>query len=139
MKAGFEPGIVRELNFVVTEDMCPVFDGVVVHRCCSTWTLAHQFELAARMVLVEFLEDHEEGIGSHVSIDHQAPCPVGRSVRVRAELMDVGGGRQAGAAVHHPRVTCDLSARDGDRLLATGKQVQVVMKKNQLKEYIERS
>ena len=132
MKAGFEPGIVRELMFVVTEEMCPAFGGVVVHRCCSTWTVAHQFELAARMVLAAFLEDHEEGIGSHVSVDHKAPCPVGRTVRVRAELTEVSGGR-------HPRVTCDVSAYDGDRLLATGRQVQVVMRKNHLKEYIERS
>ncbi len=149
MKAGFEPGIVRELMFVVTEEMCPAFDGAVVHRCCSTWTVAHQFELAARMVLAAYLEDHEEGIGSHVTVDHKAPCPLGRTVRVRAELTEVSGGRprraggsasrQAGSAGHHPRVTCDVSAYDGDRLLATGKQVQVVMRKDHLKEYIERS
>lgn len=132
MKSGFEPGIVCTLSFKVTEAMCPAFDGVVVHRCCSTWTMAHQFELAARMVLFEFLEDHEEGIGSHLSIDHLAPCPVGRTVRIRAELTEVGGG-------HHPRVVCKVSAHDGDRLLATGKQVQVVMKKDYLTQYIERS
>ena len=132
MKAGFEPGIVRELTFVVTEDMCPVFDGVVVHRCCSTWTMTHQFELAARMVLVPFLEDNEEGIGSHVSVDHKAPCPLGRTIRVRAELTEVSDG-------HHPRVTCDISAYDGNRLLASGNQVQVVMNKNRLKEYIQQA
>lgn len=132
MKSGFDPGIVREIVFEVTDEMCPAFEGVVVHRCCSTWTVAHQFELAARMVLVEFLEDHEEGIGSHISIDHKAPCPVGRTVRVRAELIEVRG-------THHPRVLCGVTAHDGDRLLATGKQIQVVMKKDYLTQYIERS
>ena len=132
MKTGFEPGIAAELTFVVTEDMCPAFDGAVVHHCCSTWTVAHQFELAARMVLTTFLEDHEEGIGSHVSVDHKAPCPVGRTVCVRAELIEVSGGQ-------HPRVTCDLTACDGDRVLATGRQIQVVMRKDHLKAYIERS
>ena len=117
------------MAIVITEDMCPAFDGVTVHRCYSTWSVAHHFELAARKVLVDFLEDDEEGIGSHVSIDHLAPCPVGRTVRIRAELTEVS----------KRRVVCDVAAYDGDRLLAVGKQVQTVMNKDYLKNYIERS
>lgn len=132
MKPGFEPGIVREVTVVVTEDMCPAFDGVIVHRCYSTWSAAHHFELAARKVLVDFLEADEEGVGSHVSVDHLAPCPVGRTVRVRAELAEV-------TCDHHIRVVCAVTAHDGDRLLARGRQVQVVMNKEHLQRYIERS
>ena len=132
MKPGFEPGIVREVVFTVAEDMCPVFEGQVIHRCCSTWTIAHHFEVAARKVLVEFLEAHEEGVGSYVSVDHLAPCGVGKSIRIRAQLTDVSHGS-------HARVVCELSAFDGERLLAKGKQIQVVMDKNHLKQYIERS
>jgi len=131
MKPGFEPGIVREHVVRVTEAMCPAFDGVVVHRVYSTWSVAHHFELAARMVLVDFLEEHEEGVGSHVSVDHLAPCPIGRDVRVRATLVEVEHGR-------HARVVCDLEAFDGDRLLARGKQVQIVMDKKILLLHIER-
>jgi predicted thioesterase len=83
-------------------------------------------------VLVDFLEEHEEAVGSHVSVDHFAPCPVGRIVRVRAELVDVQSD-------HHVRVVCDLTAHDGERLLARGRQVQVVMNKEHLKRYLERS
>lgn len=133
MKTGFEPGIVREFTITVTEDMCPVFDGVIVHRCYSSWSVAHHFELAARMVLADFLEDDEEGIGSNVSIDHLAPCPVGRTVRVQAELTEIQ--RDA----RNPRVICEVTAFDGDRVLARGTQVQVVMNKEHLKNYIERS
>ncbi|MEK6799565.1 MAG: hotdog domain-containing protein [Planctomycetota bacterium] len=132
MKPGFEPGITRELSVVVTEDMCPAFDDVVVHRVYSTWSVAHHFELAARMVLVSFLEDEEEGVGSHVSVDHLGPCPVGRTVRVRAVLTKVWRD-------HHTRVVCDVTAHDGDRLLARGRQVQVVMNKEHLRRYLERS
>ncbi len=132
MKPGFEPGLVRELAVVVTEDMCPAFGGEVLHRVYSTWSVAHHFELAARKVLVDFLEPHEEGIGSHLSIDHVSPCRVGRSVRVQAALVEV-------TQDHHPRVICDVRAYDGDRLLASGKQVQVVMDKEHLAHYIERS
>lgn len=132
MKRGFDPGITRDVTITVTEDMCPAFDGVVVHRCYSTWSAVHHMEIAARKVLAEFLEDYEEGVGAHVSVDHIAPCPVGRTVRVRATLSEVSGG-------HHKRVVCDLAAFDGDRLLARGRQVQVVMDKEQLRRYLERS
>lgn len=117
------------MTAVVTEDMCPAFDGVVVHRCYATWSLVHHMELAARKVLVEYLDDDEEGVGAHVSVDHVAPCRVGRTVRVRAELV----------AVRRGRVVCDVTAYEGERLLAKGRQVQVVMNKQRLQHYIERS
>lgn len=132
MKPGFEPGIAREISLVVTEAMCPAFDGVVVHRVYSTWSVAHHFELAARKVLVDYLDEYEEGIGSHVRVDHLAPCPVGRTVRIRAELTEVAVDR-------HTRVVCRVEAYDGERLLARGQQVQVVMNKEHLNRYIERS
>lgn len=130
MKPGFEPGIAREVSVVVTEDMCPAFGGVVVHRVYSTWSCVHHMELAARMVLVDYLEEDEEGIGAHVSCDHLAPCPVGRMVRVRAELVEVHHGRRA---------VCAVTAWDGARLLARGRQVQAVFKKDHLRRLIERS
>lgn len=132
MKPGFEPGIVREVEITVTEAMCPAFDGRVVHRCYSTWSAAHHMEIAARKVLVDFLEDGEEGVGAHVSVDHLAPCGVGKTVRIRAELIEI-------IRDHHTRVICDVSAYEGQRLLARGKQVQVVMDKEKLKRLIERS
>lgn len=129
MKPGFEIGIVREVTATVTEDMCPAFDGIIVHRCYSTWSLVHHMEIAARKVLVDFLEDHEEGLGAHISVDHHAPCAVGKTVRVRAELVEV----------RHGRVTCEVTAWDGDRLLAKGLQVQVVKNKEAIRRLIERS
>ena len=132
MKAGFEPGVVRSLTLTVTPEMCPAFDGVVVHRVYSTWSVAHHFEIAARKVLVEFLEPHEEGVGSHVSVDHLAPCMVGEQVRVEAELLEVNHHR-------HISVVCECRAYHGERLLAKGRQIQVVMNKEHLKRYLERS
>jgi len=132
MKTGFEPGITRSLTLTVTPDMCPAFDGVVVHHVYSTWSVAHHFEIGARKVLVDFLEPHEEGVGSHVSVDHLAPCPVGGEVRVEATLVEVSRDR-------HIKVVCECRAFSGSRLLATGKQIQVVMDKEHLKRYLERS
>ncbi len=63
MKSSLTVGTTAEVTAEVTEDMCPAFDGVIVHRVYSTWSMAHHMELAARKVLAPHLDDHEEGIG----------------------------------------------------------------------------
>ena len=123
MKDSFEPGIVREIEVVVTQDMCPAFDGVVVHRVYSTWSMVHHMELAARKVLVDYLEEDEEGIGARIAVDHCSPALVGTRVLVRAELTEF----------QRNRVVCKVTARQGDRLIGEGEQIQVVMKKDKLR------
>ncbi|HEY3244046.1 MAG TPA: hotdog domain-containing protein [Phycisphaerae bacterium] len=129
MKPGFLPGITREVQVVVTEEMCPAFNGVVVHRVCSTWSMAHLMEVAARKVLVDFLEPHEEGIGGHISVDHVAPIRVDKLLTVRATLTEI----------RHSHVWCDVAAYDGERLLAKGRQLQIVLPRQKLAEILERA
>ena len=129
MKSGLKVGNWAEVRAKVTEDMCPAFDGVVVHRLYSTWSMAHHMELAARKVLAPYLEDHEEGIGSHLSIDHLAPTPVGRTVCVVARAVEVDA----------TTVVCEVTAYDGDRLVGQGRQVQRVLPREKLRALIERA
>lgn len=119
MKPGLQVGIARELKFTVTEDMCPAFDGEIIHRCYSTWSVAHHMEVASRAVLKGFLEADEEAVGAHLSVEHHAPCGIGKVVRHRAELVEL----------RHRIVTCAIEVLDGERMLARGKQVQVVKPK----------
>ncbi len=128
MKPGLAIGAKDEVVVEVTEQMCPAFDGVIVHRVYSTWSLAHHMELAARKVLAPFLEEHEEGLGTHLSVDHLSLTPVGKTVRVVAEVSEVG----------RDRVECDVSAYDGDRLIARGRQVQRVLAKASIRKLVER-
>lgn len=128
MRPELVPGVQAEVYVTVTEDMCPAFDGVVVHRVYSTWSMAHHMELAARKVLAPYLEPHEEGIGSHLSIDHVSPCPVGRTVRVVATAVEV----------QPTTLVCEVVAYDGDRVLGRGRQVQRVLPKSKLAALIER-
>jgi len=129
MKPTLKVGNTAEVTALVTEDMCPAFDDVVVHRVYSTWSMAHHMELAARKVLAPHLDDHEEGIGSHLSIDHLAPTPVGRTVRVVAEAVEVDDST----------VVCDICVYDGERLVGRGRQIQRVLPKKKLKSLIERA
>lgn len=114
MKPGLVPGIQADVTFEVAEDMCPDFEGKVVHHVCATWTLVHFMEVAGRKVLIDFLEPDEEGVGSHASCDHIGPASVGRSVRVVATV----------AAADERELVCDAAAFCGDRLIASGKTVQ---------------
>lgn len=128
MRRGLEVGAQAECTVEVTDDMCPAFDGVVVHRVYSTWALGHQMETAARRVLVPYLEAHEEGMGTHLSVDHLSPAPVGCSVRVVAEATEVT----------EDRLVCEVRAYAGDRLVAQGRQVQRVLPKSVIREIIEK-
>jgi predicted thioesterase len=121
-------GLRQDIVIEVTPDMCPAFDDEIVHRVYSTWSLAHHMELAARKVLAPFLEVHEEGMGSHLSIDHRAPTPVGKQVRVEAEATDVT----------HDRLVCAVRAYDGHRLVAEGTQIQRIFPKKKIERLIDR-
>ncbi len=133
MKSSLRLGNTAEVTAEVTEDMCPAFDGVVVHRLYSTWSMAHHMELAARKVLAPHLEAHEEGIGSHLSIEHVGPTPVGERVRVVAEAVQLGP----------TTLVCDVTAyhvrADGETIVGRGRQVQRVLPKEKLKALIARA
>ena len=129
MKPTLQIGNTAEVNVEVTESMCPAFDGVVVHPVYSTWSMAHHMELAARKVLEPHLEDGEEGIGRHLSIEHLAPAAVGAKVRVHAEAI----------AVDASSVTCEVTAWAADTLLGRGRQVQRILPKVVLSRIIERA
>lgn len=119
---GLTPGTAFVLEFEVAESMCPHFDGALVHPVCATWTLCHQMEVAGRNLLAPYLEPHEEAVGAHISIDHRAPAVIGSRVRVRAE------------AVHATprRLEANVTAHADDRLLASGRFVQIVLSKERL-------
>jgi len=129
MKPSLKLGNTAEVIITVTSDMCPAFDGVVVHRVYSTWSMAHHMELAARMVLAPHLEEHEEGIGSHLSIDHVSPAPLGHSVRLVATAVEL----------HGTTLVCEVIAYDGPRIVGRGKQVQRILPKTTLAAIIERA
>jgi predicted thioesterase len=129
MKPSLTIGNRAEILVTVTPEMCPAFDGVVVHRVYSTWSMAHHMELAARQVLAPHLEEHEEGIGSHLSIDHVAPAPLGHRVRVVATAAELAP----------TTLVCDVIAYDGDRVVGRGRQVQRILPKTKLKALIERA
>lgn len=128
MKPSLGVGNVAAVEVTVTRDMCPAFDDVVVHEVYSTWSMAHHMELAARKVLVDHLDPHEEGIGRRLEIEHLAPTPVGHTIRAVAKATEVTANS----------VICQVEVFDGDRLVGRGIQEQRVLPKQTLQRLIER-
>ena len=134
MKRSLKIGDTAQITITVTEDMCPAFDDIVVHRVYSTWSMAHHMELAARKLLKDHLGDDEEGIGSHLSVDHLAPVPVGHTVRIEARAAEIG----------RSTLVCDMIAYhvrpgESERIVGRGTQVQRILPRRKLEALIARA
>lgn len=126
MKPGFDPGVCAEVEVTVTPEMQAAFDGKVIHRVYSTWSMVEHMEHAARKVLEPYLEPHEEGVGHAIHVTHLAPAPVGETVRARAVLERVEGNR----------IICRVEAWCGETKIGEGTQVQVVLPKEKLERLL---
>lgn len=108
--------------------MCPHFDGQLVHPVLATWYVVHHMELAGRKLLEPYLEAHEEGVGAHIRVDHRSPAPIGSRVTVVAEASEC----------RPHRLKCLVRALCGERVVAEGEFVQVILPKERLRAIIER-
>ncbi len=128
MRPGLEPGVFAEMEVLVAPEMCPHFDGALVHPLYATWTLVYHMEVTGRKLLAPHLEEDEEAVGAHISVDHRSMATLGSIVRIRAEVEQ---------CTPH-RLTTTMSAHCGPRLLATGRFVQVIMPRRRLETLIQR-
>lgn len=128
VRPGLDRGVFAELDVRVAPEMCPHFDGALVHPVYATWTLVYHMELTGRKLLAPHLEEHEEAVGAHISVDHRGMAALGSIVRIRAQVEQ---------CTPH-RLTTLMSAHCGARLLATGRFVQVIMPRHRLEALIQR-
>ena len=75
----------------------------------------------------KILTKSEQGIGSHISINHIKPATVGKQVDVIATIIELD----------ETTVVCELIARIGELVIATGKQIQRVLPKEKISKIIE--
>ncbi len=127
MRNPFKAGDQKTYEVVVRPDDAAAFASGMVHPFYSTFALARDVEWACRLFVLEMKDADEEGIGTHLSIDHLAPALVGMRVRITATLEEVRGNR----------VICSYEVHEGDRLLARGRQEQRIVKKAKIARLIE--
>lgn len=89
MKPGLAIGQTQTIEIEVTPNMVAYFEGKLVHNLYSTSVLAHHMELAARRLLVPFLESHEESMGCNFEISHLAMTLPGMTVEIEATVVEI--------------------------------------------------
>lgn len=117
MKLIFKPGDQKVYHKTVTEADVATFHNEVLHRVYSTFALARDFEWSSRLFFLEMKETHEEGVGTSLSIEHRSPARVGEAVVITATVESIKGNE----------LICNIEARCGDRLIATGKTGQKML------------
>ncbi len=119
----FAPGDRKIYRRTVTQADAAAFESGQVHPFYSTFALARDAEWACRLFVLEMKEDHEEGIGTFLSVHHVSPAAVGEEVTITAVI----------EAVHGHRVLCRYEVRVGRRLVAYGRQEQRIIPREKVK------
>ncbi|HXH18675.1 MAG TPA: hypothetical protein VNJ07_06290 [Chitinophagales bacterium] len=124
MKNIFKAGSQKFFQRIVRNKDRAAFENGDVHPVYSTFALARDAEWTCRLFVLEMREPDEEGIGTFITLDHRSPALIGEVVNFRAEVESIRGNE----------IICKYEARVRDRLIASGRQGQKIMKREQLKE-----
>ena len=122
MKNIFAPGDTKVYRKKVTASDQAIFLGELLHPVCSTFALARDFEWSSRLFFLEMKESDEEGVGTFLHIDHKGPAFVDEEIVFTATVED-STGRE---------FVCGIEARVNDRLIASGRTGQMMLKKTKL-------
>ncbi|HYG01685.1 MAG TPA: hypothetical protein VD927_04525 [Chryseosolibacter sp.] len=122
MKSIFKPGDHKEFKRTVSSQDFARFNGEVVHPVFSTFGLARDMEWTTRQFVLEMRDEDEEGIGTFVHVDHRGPAFEHEEITFRGSVTEVKGHE----------LICSVDAFVGDRLIASGKTGQKILKKEKL-------
>ncbi|MCC7150350.1 MAG: hypothetical protein IT216_14105 [Saprospiraceae bacterium] len=115
-------GDIRVYRKKIVEADVAAFHGEVLHSVYSTFALARDMEWSSRLFFIEMKEDDEEGVGTHLSIDHLGPAFVGEELEIIATV----------AQLNRNELICNIEVKVKDRLIAKGKTGQRMLKKDKL-------
>ncbi len=128
MKNIFKTGERKSFKRIVLESDCAIFNGELLHKVCSTFALARDFEWSSRLFFLEMKEEDEEGVGTMLSINHRSPAFVGEEIIFTATV----------EKIEKNELICTITAEADGRTIATGKTGQKMLKKERLAELFRR-
>jgi predicted thioesterase len=118
MKSTLAVGLTSTTRFTVDEDRCIGFmgkEGMVY----ATPRMVLDVELTCRNLLLAHLDEGEDSVGAHVSIDHLAATPLGLEITIDVKLVEID----------RRRVTFEFSVRDSIEDCGRGKHVRFIADK----------
>lgn len=123
MRSSLKAGLAFSKSVLVDESRCIGFmgkEGAVY----ATPRMVSDVEYTCRDMLLEHLEEGEDSVGAHVSIDHLAPTPMGLQVTIQARIVEVD----------RRKVTWEFSVRDPVEEVGRGKHVRFVVETAKTRE-----
>ncbi|MBZ0097478.1 MAG: hypothetical protein K8F30_00260 [Taibaiella sp.] len=123
----FNTGDTKEYRHKVTEADRAEFESGTVHHVYSTFALARDAEWAGRLFVLEMKEADEEGIGTGITVTHHSPALMGQEVIFTATLTEVNKNE----------VVVGYTAHIGDRLVASGKTWQKILKREKIERLFD--
>jgi len=118
MKSTLQVGLTSTRRIAVDESRCIGFmgkEGMVY----ATPRMVSDVEHLCRDLLLEHLDEGEDSVGAHVSIDHLAATPLGFEVTIDVRIV----------GIEKRRVTFEFSVRDPVEDCGRGKHVRFVADK----------
>lgn len=115
-----------QLTFQVTEKDTATFETGQVHPFYATFALGRDAEWTCRQFVLNMKEDHEEGIGTFLTIYHRSPALLGETINIKATIKSIEGHE----------IICVWKALVGDRVIAEGEQGQKILKKEKIERLI---
>ncbi len=128
MKPYLKPGDVGTLTWIVDASMIITLGGDPRATVFSTPNMILLMERAAREALRPFLEAGEESVGIDVNIQHLSGAPLGAVVRGIAKVTVIDGRR----------VSFDVEAWAGDRLIGRGTHSRAIVLVSRLIENLQK-
>lgn len=123
----FQVGDQKTYQVIVQpDDIAQFADGGIIHEVYSTFAITRDAEWACRLFVNEMLESDEEGIGTFVYVQHHAPAMVGSLIRVVSTF----------EVLRKNEITCTFDSFVGNRLIASGRTGQKILKKSRLNEIL---
>ena len=123
MKPSLEPGISVARELTVDESRCIGFMGKEA-AVYATPRMVSDVEYTCRDMLLEHLDEGEDSVGAHVSIDHLAPTPMGLSVTVQVRV----------AEIDRRKVVFEFSVKDTLEEVGRGKHIRFVVQTAKTRE-----
>ena len=127
MKNPFNIGDTKTFTHKVGVTDTATFNKVEIHSVYSSFALARDAEWTCRLFVLDMKEEDEEGIGTHITVKHIAPALINDVVTFIATI----------ESISENEIICNYEAKVNNRLIATGKQGQKILKKEKIKKLFE--
>jgi fluoroacetyl-CoA thioesterase len=127
MKKIFKTGDIKEYTHIVVKEDVAAFETGLVHPVYSTFALARDAEWTCRQFVLEMKDEHEEGIGTFIHVNHKSPALIGEEVLFIAVI----------GAITDNEIICSYKASAGFRTVAEGTTGQKILKKEKLKSIFD--